>query len=544
VSGLRVVEPSVGVPEGPAASTGRDGLVVVSEPLGGGALARAALAGQTPQGWFERIPTAPAAWRARAESVRAQFAAGAWLHLLEPALAASGAAGERLARVAAGAGVVVTTGQQPGLFGGPVYTFSKALGALALADELERATGIPVAPVFWAATDDADFAEASYTVIAVPGGAEELRAEPTAAEGTPMSLVPLGDDVPELLRRLEQTAGSAAFAPALDALRGAYRPGATVGDAYVVLLRALLEPLGIAVLDASHPAVREAGFHSLRRALLGAAEVERVVAARSAEITAAGFTPQVPDVAGRSLVFRSDGDGRKERVAVADARGLVTKVRHGELGPNVLLRPVVERAILPTLAYAAEPGELSYFAQVSAVAAALGAAAPLAVPRWSGTILEPHVLRILDRYGLTPGDLADPHAVETRLAAAAVPAGVSEALGALRDSVHASLDRARAAGSADFVDDAVLAGTERAIAHRVERLERRLRAAAKRRETSTMRDIGTARGALYPLGTRQERALNLLPTLARHGGALWEAMLAQARRHAESLVNGGRPWAP
>ena len=58
-----------------------------------------------------------------------------------------------------------------------------------------------------------------------------------------------------------------------------------------------------------------------------------------------------------------------------------------------------------------------------------------------------------------------------------------------------------------------------------------------------MRDVGTVRGALYPLGTRQERALNVLPSLARHGTALWEGMLEQARRHAESLVAGGRPWA-
>jgi uncharacterized protein YllA (UPF0747 family) len=88
--------------------------------------------------------------------VRASASRG-WLYVLRPAFAASGAAAARLERVAAGRGIVVTTGQQPGLFGGPIYTWSKALSALTLADEIEATTGIPAAPVFWAANDDRRF---------------------------------------------------------------------------------------------------------------------------------------------------------------------------------------------------------------------------------------------------------------------------------------------------------------------------------------------------------------------------------------------------
>ena len=91
-----------------------------------------------------------------------------------PAIMPAGAAAARLERVSRQGGVVVTTGQQPGLFGGPLYTWSKAMSALALADELEARTGIPTAAVFWAATDDADFAEAAATVVARSGGVDEL----------------------------------------------------------------------------------------------------------------------------------------------------------------------------------------------------------------------------------------------------------------------------------------------------------------------------------------------------------------------------------
>ena len=101
------------------------GLEVRTDPLGGSPLARAAQAGTVPEEWYPHRPASADEWRQRAEETKVQFAAGAWYELLEPALDARGAAAERLRTVAAGAGVVVTTGQQPGLFGGPLYTWTK-----------------------------------------------------------------------------------------------------------------------------------------------------------------------------------------------------------------------------------------------------------------------------------------------------------------------------------------------------------------------------------------------------------------------------------
>ena len=88
----------------------------------------------------------------------------------------------------------------------------------------------------------------------------------------------------------------------------------------------------------------------------------------------------------------------------------------------------------------AGPSEMAYFAQVSAVAAALDAQAPLPVPRWSGTVIEPHVQRLLDRYGLSLEGLADPHAAEGLVAREGLPATVREALGRLRGSTAAPIE--------------------------------------------------------------------------------------------------------
>jgi uncharacterized protein YllA (UPF0747 family) len=517
--------------------------IVRSVPLGGGALARAVVAGTPPADWYVPIPSTPDAWRARASSTRRPD--DAWLAALRPAIAASGAAAERLARAARG-GVLVTTGQQPGLFGGPMYTWAKALSALALADALERATGIPAAPLFWAATDDADFDEAAATHVAVTGGVETLRlARPREdGAGRPLASVPLGDVGP-LLDALEQATGAASFPEVLRTLRRAYAPESTIGGSYVSLVSAILNPLGIAVLDASHPAVRDATLPILRQALDGAERIEAALGRRTREIEGAGFPAQVELVPGLSLVFRIGH--AKERVRVAEAAGVAGAAGASELSPNVLLRPIVERAILPTAAYVAGPGELAYFAQATAVADALGAERPLAVPRWSAMIVEPHVQRLLDRHGLRPEELSDPSAPERAIAERAMPATARTALDALHRSIEEAASALSAATEPSGVGapaPAVVDGARRSLLVRVERLERRFLAAAKRGEAAAMRDLATLRGALRPFGRPQERTLNLLPMLARHGPALLDLMLEEARAHAARLVERQSPVAP
>lgn len=507
---------------------------IISEPLGGSPLSRLVQQHGAPTTWVAAPPATAAEWRARAERRRGEHDWAGRLAALAPAMQASGLAADRLARVIRGGGVVVTTGQQPGLFGGPVYTWSKAVSALALADQLERATGIPTAAVYWAATDDADFAEASSTVVPRPGGVQVLRATDAPPSGTPMSLAPLGD-MHSLLRALREASGSAADPRALEAAARSYGgSGGTVGSAFVQLLRALLEPLGMPVLDASHPAVLEASAPLLALACQRAPEVERQLAQRSAEISAAGYRPQVEQVPGLSLVFAREGTV-KRRLPVAEA---AQAAAGSILTPNVLLRPVVEHAILPTVAYAAGPGELAYFAQVSAVARALGTDAPVAVPRWSCTLVEPAVDAMLHAYGATVSDLAAPDALETRVARAALSDASASALEHVRSALR-GLPAALAAEATPMGLDAAVQGAVQGLRHRMDRLERRLVAGVKRRESTRMRDVGTLRGALFPLGGRQERAMNLLPLLARHGLAVLADMRAAAQEHARTTVDCG-----
>ena len=478
-------------------------------------------------------PSTPDAWRTRARLRAGERNWDECWTALEPALCVTGPAAERLHRVRATGGVVITTGQQPGLFGGPIYTFSKAMGALALADVIERETGIATAAVFWAATDDADFSEASSTVVARTGGVDVLKSTFAPPPGTPMSLAPLGE-LTALLARLRDGAGSAADTWALTAVEQSYGDASrSVGDAFVHLLRALLEPFGMPVLDASHAAVRTVSDATLRAALGGGEAIERALEQRGRDIRDAGMEPQVVDVPGLSLVFTRDGVV-KRRLPLTEA-ALVSSEAHAWLTPNVLLRPIVEQAILPTIAYVAGPGELAYFAQVSAVADSLGVSRPLALPRWSCTLVEPPIARLLNRFAVQPDALDTPDALEGVVARAAMSDASGAALAGLRAAIS-DLPATLAAEAGPLGLGGAVEGAMQSLHHRVDRLERRLVAGIKRREQGILRDVATLRAALRPLNKRQERALNLVPILSRHGREVLVDMHASAMAHARYLV--------
>ncbi|HEV8448821.1 MAG TPA: bacillithiol biosynthesis BshC [Gemmatimonadaceae bacterium] len=505
---------------------------VRTESLGGSPLSVAARAGRLPD-WYAPLPRDARGWRAHARDVVRDVPSD-WLDALSPAFSARGAAAKRLSLSAHGQGIVVTTGQQPGLFGGPIMTLAKAITARAIADVLRDATGLSVAPVFWAATDDADFAETASVWVSTEAGADELRLTHAPRAGTPMALAPLDDSIRPLAERLRAASGSAAHSSYLDEAVAAYSRPNTIGGAYVEVLRELLEPLEIAVLDASHEAVIARARGILVQAAQSAESLALAVHARSEAIRAAGFHPQVEEVAGLSLVSITE-DGKKRRLPIREAAA-PNIPRNAHLSPTVLLRPVVERAILPTATYIGGPGEVAYFAQVSAVAETLRAAIPRIAPRWSTTIVEPRVRKCLDGLRLSPDDLADPHAAETRTARERVAPDVEAAIQLLRADLARALGALRAADS-QLLSPRALEGAQRGIEHRIERLERRVLAGVKRRESALMHDIAVVRGSLYPGGIRQERRQAFVPLLAKYGPALVDEMLTAAKAHARGLVN-------
>jgi bacillithiol biosynthesis cysteine-adding enzyme BshC len=440
---------------------------------------------------------------------------------------------QNIARLRSGASAVVT-GQQVGLFGGPLFSIFKALTAVKLADEASAA-GVDSVPVFWLATSDHDLAEINHVSIPRPDGSlEKLEAPTKGLPDAPVGTVTFGEEIESLVDAAAELLRDSEVA---DLLREAYRPGETFGSTFARLFTKLFTDWGVILLDGSDAelhAIAEPIYHA---AIEHSAELDDAVLARGQELEAAGYHQQVKVTESSTLLFTLHDGARVPvyRRASRDSAGVdfvtgqenisqpellrrITTTPH-LFSPNVLLRPVVQDYLLPTLAYTGGASEVAYFAQADVVyQALLGRTTPI-VPRFSATLVETKPQALLERYGVTLRDLFHgAEALRQNLATRTLPQDVQAAfnnadlavdksLGAIRDSL-ARLDQT-------LVDSATHASSK--IHHQLNQLRARAARAELRQSEVLGRHAELLSNALYPEKTLQEREIAGIHFVARHG---------------------------
>lgn len=458
--------------------------------------------------------------------------AAAWRAELDAAMIASSCRESAIQRLHQPGALVVTTGQQPGLFTGPLYTVHKALSAAALARVLEHRWRRPVVPVFWLAGDDHDFAEASTASWTDTSGALvdwSLPSRPASAPQLPMSAERLPAEVADGLMLLEQSLPAGRSRDATLAwLRRHYVPGTTLQAAFGGAVAELVARFGVVCFDPTHAAAKQAQIPLLTVALHRAAELDRALAALPDAGIGAGE--------GATLVFVMTAAGRDRLLIDGEAfrarrsgerfsrRQLEQLLEHEpeRFSANVLLRPVVESALLPTVAYVAGPGELRYLqAQSSALYPLFDVPRQTPLPRWSGTVIERWAERLLARLHLdVDAVLEDDGRVARAVLERDFPGDARQAIDALRRQIAQSGSVIAAAGKRI---DPVL---DRAVKGRVQRLDLVsedlekvfLRHLRKRDTIAHVQYVRLAEG-LRPHGQPQERVLTAATFLGRYGDA-------------------------
>jgi bacillithiol biosynthesis cysteine-adding enzyme BshC len=441
-----------------------------------------------------------------------------------------------------------------------VYTIYKALSAAALAARLERVLARPVVPVFWVAGDDHDHAESAQAhILTAAHDVLRLALPERAADAplTPMYRERLGPGVTALLDAVRVHTPASEFRDGiLEWLGRHYTPAADVAGAFAAALAELLGPFGIVVFQPTHDAVKAAMRPLLVGALEQAEAIDRALGARARELEAEGAAVPVPTGDGATTVML-EGEAGRDRLMLHE--GAFRTRRSGQpftldelrvladraperLSPNVLLRPVVEAALLPTLAYVGGPGELAYLPQATPLYAALDVAPQVPMPRWSGLAVEARVRRVLDKYALSPDDLRQPEGqLEQHLVRGAMPELAATALATLRAALGREYPRLRdAAASVDPTLRRPVESAMHAAFTGLEDIERRILAHLKHQDDILVRQLANARQSLYPLGKPQERVLNVVPYLVRYGTGFLEAVHREIAAWVGSLEPGPR----
>lgn len=475
-------------------------------------------------------------FRTKADEVDRRFDRAARARAAEALILPEGFDRARVDAFVEEGGWMVTTGQQPGLFGGPLYSIFKAVTALRLAERLEVELGRPVLPVFWVASDDHDWEEANHAdLIGVDNDLHRFEVDaPDPELSPPLHRIPLGPDADEALEQLFAELPDTDFRADFEAVvREGFRAGKTLPEGFHALMQRALGRLGIAFTDAAHTTVKELSAPLLGAELDKAASMEEVLASTAASMEAAGYDLQVPIMpegvnlflegdAGRERLYRTGSSfrlrtsGREVTRAEIDA---LVKADSKVLSPNVLLRPVVESAVFPTLAYVGGPGEMAYFAQLGAYFEAHGIEMPVVVPRWSATPIERKIGKVLGKFDLKPTDLDRPfHEVASDFAREEVPGDVRAALGKLRGAIGSGAGELQKATSGV---DPTLKGPVQAFRSQAMTalgdVEKKVMQAVKRESDIALQQIEKAQLHLFPNGKPAERVQTPLYFLCRYG---------------------------
>ncbi|MDA1094253.1 MAG: bacillithiol biosynthesis cysteine-adding enzyme BshC [Acidobacteria bacterium] len=445
-------------------------------------------------------------------------------------------ASEAAARLADPQAVAIVTGQQAGLFGGPLYTILKAISAIRLARQVGARHGVPTVAVFWVDAEDHDLDEirACHLLDADQNVATLALSLPPTSAGTPAATVQLGPDINDVLDALAAALPPTDFTDTLTAsLRHAYAPGRRLVDAFAIWLEQLLGPLGLVVFDASDPAAKPLVAPLFERELNQPGVTASLARAAGERLEHAGFHAQVetqPEsvalflMTERRVPVRRDGD----RFAIGDETvgqdELLRRLHDNpaSLGPNVLLRPVVQDQLFPTVCYVAGPNELAYLAQLKDVYAHFDVPMPLTAPRITASLVDAAVIKFIRRHSVAVETLhRQDESVLNALLGAQFPETVDQALQATEAALR---DHMRDLSVAVATVDPTLTGAAESTLGRMERdlqnFRNKVVQAAKRRDETLRRQFTRAQTQLFPSGTPQERRVASLSFLNRYGPAL------------------------
>jgi bacillithiol biosynthesis cysteine-adding enzyme BshC len=446
-----------------------------------------------------------------------------------------------------GAGTVVT-GQQVGLFGGPLFTPFKAATALARARKA-TADGSPHVAIFWLASEDHDFAEINHVTFPARHELRKLVYSNAPAAAVPVGPLVLDDTITPLIDQAWELLGAS---DAIEALAAAYKPGRTLAQAFADFYSQAFAAQGLLVLDPDSRSIHRIGAPVLRAAIEQADELHSALTERNAALEAAGYHAQVAVAPSSSLLFLLDQhtgarvalkriaptanepagawQAGREKFSTADLIGILD-AEPERISPAALLRPVFQDFLLSTSLTIGGPAEVAYFAQSGVLFERILGRVTAVQPRFSATLIEPAIGDLLRKHDLTVERVfaEDAGSLAQRLAARAIPVEGKRKLAAAGNALDAELTPLlewMQAFDAGLGRSAETAASK--MRYQMNRLRRLAANFQLQQEASLTRHAESISQALYPARTLQERVHGAAYYFARHGFELAEQLVAQA----------------
>jgi bacillithiol biosynthesis cysteine-adding enzyme BshC len=440
--------------------------------------------------------------------------------------------------------LVVFAGQQVGLFTGPLYTIYKALcterWAAQLADQINRT----VIPCFWLSTDDHDFAEVDHVVLPAGQQLATLRYSPSVPPaGDPLGRVRITPEIEGVLAQYYDSLPPTEFKDEVFAtLRECYAPGDRIASAFGRLWARMFPESGLVPVSPCHKGFKKLAQPLLLKALTDDAALFEAYSKSSQMLAAEGYHRQVHKTPQQTFLFYQQF--RRHNIHHDDQGGYVWEGadpvsrewlermigEHPEyFSPNVLLRPVIQNAMFPTIGVTLGPSETAYYAQIGGLHDHFGVPRPLICPRTTITLVEKSIRKRMDKHGLEFTALQkDSDGEIARVMRASFPEDLERQFDDAEKQIGDAFERLRP----DVVRfEPTLDKPLRAAMHRAQnemkQVAQKAYAANKRKQEETETQIRRLHMQLFPRGALQERVFNGVYYWARYGREFLDTLYRQ-----------------
>lgn len=418
----------------------------------------------------------------------------------------------------------VITGQQPGIFSGPLYTIYKAISAITICERLSNQKHSFV-PIFWNASEDHDISEVNHIAMFKQNDPFKIHYH-CDSRGVAFSHIRLDkSEAKKILTIIDSVSPNSEFKTSLlKEVDGIIEKSSTIGDFFSRVMVYLLGDLGLILIEPK--CLRELMVPIFDRLIRKPTECTRILSETGSKLNKLGYSPKIHKKSNMCNFFFLDDEGKRLRVTYNGKFQVAEKTfsqkdllnlldeNPSKFSANAVTRPITQDFLFPTFAYAAGPNEIAYYAQLKGIYDFFSLEMPVIFPRFGATIVEEKIFKVLEKHKTQIHELNNPEKLLRRLA----KQRIDDVFTSFRGETLRGM--AEVARRAESIDETLIGSCSLArgrILKTIEVLEGKITSRLKQQDLITRQQIIKAYNNIFPYGDLQERNINVTEYLIKFG---------------------------
>jgi bacillithiol biosynthesis cysteine-adding enzyme BshC len=426
----------------------------------------------------------------------------------------------------------VVTGQQVGLYTGSLYTILKTVTAIKLAEELKvKFPQFNFVPVFWLESEDHDLEESNHIyainmqneLVRIGFESENNEEDETGRNAKPVGSIKFDEKINEINEQLNNVLMETEYkAKLLGKIKEYYQEGNNYKTAFSQFMNWIFKDYGLVFVDPGDADIKKLLTPVFEKELNTAPKMCEAIIDISADLEKHYDLQVKPKVInlfyihnGNRLLLEPRDNNRyalknsKKRFGQEELLNILFE-NPENFSPNVVLRPLCQDYLLPTVAYIGGPSEVSYFAQLKPAYEHYDITMPVIYPRTSVSIIESKINKFIKNFEIDFPDIFDQKKLVNKVIAKLSEIKVEDEFLKVYDELNRIFyDMKNLTANIDKTLMDTVDNQKEKIIQSLEMFKGKLINAQLKKSETTTNQLDKVTNNIFPNNTLQERIVNI-----------------------------------